>query len=83
MYKKKRYCTILRNLKKCEGGGGEGQYLNPKHSLYIYFKTKRKEQKKIFDRAEIKSTTSGLEKTALLSNSKKRAITQKASFFFF
>ena len=26
----KRYCTILRKLKKC---GGEGQYLNPKHSL--------------------------------------------------
>ena len=28
----KRYCTILRKLKKC-GGEGEGQYLNPKHSL--------------------------------------------------
>ena len=28
----KRYCTILRKLKKC---GGEGQYLNPKHSLCI------------------------------------------------
>ena len=28
----KRYCPILRKLKKC-GGGGEGQYLNPKHSL--------------------------------------------------
>ena len=30
----KRYCTILRKFKK-NGGGGEGQYLNPKHSLYI------------------------------------------------
>ena len=28
----KRYCTILRKLKKC---GGEGQYLNPKHSKCI------------------------------------------------
>ena len=28
----KRYCTILRKLKKM-WGGGEGQYLNPKHSL--------------------------------------------------
>ena len=31
----KRYCTILRKLKKCGGGEGEGQYLNPKHSLCI------------------------------------------------
>ena len=30
----KRYCTIFRKLKKC-GGVGEGQYLNPKHSLCI------------------------------------------------
>ena len=28
----KRYCTILRKLKKC---GSERQYLNPKHSLCI------------------------------------------------
>ena len=28
----KRYCTILRKLKKSEA---EGQYLNPKHSLCI------------------------------------------------
>ena len=35
----KRYCTILRKLKKmC---GGEGQYLNQKHSLCIQ-KRKRK-----------------------------------------
>ena len=30
----KRYCTILRKIKK-NVGGGEGQYLNPKHSLCI------------------------------------------------
>ena len=29
----KRYCTILRKLKKC--GWGEGQYLYPKQSLCI------------------------------------------------
>ena len=28
----KGYCTILRKFKKC---GGEGQYLNPKHTLCI------------------------------------------------
>ena len=32
----KRYCTILRKLKKCGAGvEGEGQYLNPKHFLCI------------------------------------------------
>ena len=31
----KRYCTILKKLKKCVGGEGEGQCLNPKHSLCI------------------------------------------------
>ena len=32
----KRYCTILRKLKKmCVWGGGRGQFLNPKHSLCI------------------------------------------------
>ena len=30
----KRYCTILRKFKKMEGEG-EGQYLNPKHTLCI------------------------------------------------
>ena len=30
----KRYCTILRKLKKM-GGKGEGQYLIPKHFLCI------------------------------------------------
>ena len=30
----KRYCTIIRKLKKC-WGEAEGQYLNPKHSLCI------------------------------------------------
>ena len=35
--KNRRYCTILRKLKKmcvCVGGG-EGQYLNPKQFLFI------------------------------------------------
>ena len=31
----KRYCTILRKMKNVGGGEGEGQYLNPKHSLCI------------------------------------------------
>ena len=31
----KKYCTILRKFKKMWGGEGEGQYLNPKHSLCI------------------------------------------------
>ena len=35
----KRYCTILRKLKKC-GGRGEGQYLNPKNTLYVFRKEK-------------------------------------------
>ena len=35
----KKYCTILRKLKKC---GGEGQYLNPKHSLCILKKKGKK-----------------------------------------
>ena len=32
MYKKVLY--NIKKIKKC-GGGGEGQYLNPKHSLCI------------------------------------------------
>ena len=39
----RRYCTILRKLKKM-WGEGEGQYLNPKHSLCIQ-KRKRKKTK--------------------------------------
>ena len=31
----KMYCTILRKRKKMCGGEGEGEYLNPKHSLCI------------------------------------------------
>ena len=60
----KRYCTILRKLKKkCVGGGGEGEgkYLNPKHSMYL----KKKNKKKVKIRLE--PTTSGLEKPALSS----------------
>ena len=33
MYKKVLY--NIKKMKKCGGGGGEGQHLNPKHSLYI------------------------------------------------
>ena len=41
----KKYCTILRTLKKMWGGGeGEGQYLNPKH--YVFKKEKEKKRKK-------------------------------------
>ena len=39
----KRYYTILRKLKKC-GGEGEGQYLNPKHSLCFFKKEKDKKK---------------------------------------
>ena len=44
----KRYCTILRKLKKCVslGGGMEGQYLNPKHFQCIHKKRKKKSKKK-------------------------------------
>ena len=35
----KRYCTILRKLKKM--WGGEGQYLNQKHNVF------KKERKKV------------------------------------
>ena len=38
----KRYCTILRQLKNA-GGGGDWQYLNPKHSLCI----EKNKQKKV------------------------------------
>ena len=41
MYKKVLY--NIKKIKKCGGGGGEGQYLNPKHSLCIQ---KRKRKKK-------------------------------------
>ena len=50
----KRYCTILRKLKKC---GGEGQYLNPKHSLCIQKKKKKKKRTE----PELEPTASGLE----------------------
>ena len=44
----KRYCTLLRKLKKC-GVEVEGQYLNPKHSQCIFKKKKKKSQKKKID----------------------------------
>ena len=35
MYKKVLF-NVKKNIKKCVGGGeGEGQYLNPKHSMYF------------------------------------------------
>ena len=46
------------------GGEGEGQYLNPKHSLCIYKKKKKKKSKKKNKKlAEpgFEPTTSGLE----------------------
>ena len=55
----KRYCTILRKLKN--GGGGEGQYLNPKHYLCIQKKKKKKSKKKKMTEPGLEPTTSGLE----------------------
>ena len=49
----KRYCTILRKLKKCGSGEEEGQYLNPKHSQYILKKIEQKVKKKKIDRAVV------------------------------
>ena len=53
----KRYCTILRKLKKCVGGGGGGggAIFEPK-TLYVFKKEKEKKskkKKKRFDRAGI------------------------------
>ena len=70
MYKKVLY--NIKKTKKC--GEGEGQYLNPKHSLCIFEpKTlsmfKKKRTKKIFKKLTkpgLEPTTSGLEKLALI-----------------
>ena len=64
MYKK-----VLYNIKKVKKmwGGGEGQYLNPKHSLCIKKRTKK--VKKNVTELGLEPTTSGLEKPALLSTS--------------
>ena len=59
----KRYCTILRKLKKIVG---EGQYLNPKHSQCIK-ENKKNIYKKHLTEPGLEPMTSGLEKTALLS----------------
>ena len=40
----KRYCTILRKLKKNVGGGGGGAIFEPK-TLSIYSKKKKKKKK--------------------------------------
>ena len=60
----KRYCTILRKYKKC-GGGGEGQYLNQKHSLCIQKRKRKKKVKKkrkyFLTEPVLDPTTSGFE----------------------
>ena len=50
-------------------GDGEGQYLNPKHSLCIkkIKKEQKKSKKKNVTEPGLEPTTSGLEKPALLS----------------
>ena len=63
----KRYCTILRKLKKCGGGGG-GAIFEPK-TLSMYLKKKKKSKKKDLTEPELEPTTYGLEKPALLSTS--------------
>ena len=46
------YCTmykkVLYNIRKRKnvGGGGEGQYLNPKHSMYLKKEKEKKVKKK-------------------------------------
>ena len=42
----KRYCTILRNLKKNVGGGGGGAIFEPK-TLSMYSKKKKKKKRKV------------------------------------
>ena len=62
----KRYCTILRKIEKMWGGEEEGQYLNLKHSQCISKKKVKKKMKKL-TKPRLESTTTGLEKPALLS----------------
>ena len=55
----KRYCTILRKLKKCGGGGGA--IFEPKTlSMYLKKKKKKKVKKKLTEPG-LEPTTSGLE----------------------
>ena len=67
MYKKVLY-NIKEMIKMWGGGGwgGEGQYLNPKHSMYLKKeketkKSKKKKKKKNLTEAGFEPTTSGLE----------------------
>ena len=53
MYKKVLY--NIKKMKKC-GGGGEGQYLNPKFSMYF-----KKEKEKKLTEPGFEPTTSGFE----------------------
>ena len=65
----KRYCTILRKLKKNVGGMG-GAILEPK-TISMYLKKKKKKKKvKKNDRAEIRTHGLRVRKPALLSTIK-------------
>ena len=57
------YIKVLYNIKKmkkCGGGGGEGQYLNPKHYVFKKEKEKKVKKKKLTEPG-LEPTTSGLE----------------------
>ena len=58
------FCTMYKKVLKIffkNVGEGEGQYLNPKHSVL-----KKKEVKKNVTEPGLEPTTSGLEKPALI-----------------
>ena len=57
----KRYCTILRKLKKMCVWGGEGQYLS-KNTLYV-FKKEKEQKSKRKKKTNKKLTEPGLEPT--------------------
>ena len=58
----KRYCTILRKLKKMCGGGGGGAIFEPKTlSMYLKKKNKKSKKKKKLTEPGLEPTTSGFE----------------------
>ena len=72
--KNRRYCTmykkVLYNIKKIKnkcGWEGEGLYLNQKHSQSIFKKTKSQKREKKMTEPGLETTTSVLEKPALVS----------------